>query len=660
MQRASFRKILIANRGEIALRIMRTCRAMGIMTVGVYSDADARAPHVCFADEAVRLGPPPSRESYLNIKAVIEAAKRTGAEAIHPGYGFLSENAEFAEACEIAGIVFIGPAPAAIRRMGLKSVARQLADEAGVPTVSGYDGEDQSIEAFREQVRRIGLPVLIKASAGGGGKGMRVLRSEDEMVEHIQSARREAEAAFGNGSLLLEKYIEGARHIEVQLLGDQHGNLIHLFERDCSLQRRHQKVIEECPSPAVDDLLRKNICEAALKVGRAICYSNAGTVEFIVSPGGEFYFIEVNTRLQVEHPVTEMGTGLDLVRLQIESAEGAPLSLRQQEVRLHGASIEARLYAEDPANDFLPSTGRLLEWKLPAGIDGLRIDAGVEAGSEIGIFYDSMLAKLVATADTREAAIRKLINALGRLSLAGLRTNRDFLVQLLEDPDFLAGRAHTGTIGEKLERLVRESDRLPEEHALMAAAIYLQIQSQTADEFLRELPAAYRNNPYRDPSIRFQSGGIERVVSYRPLSESAFQVGLGDATVAVEVIHCPLGGIRIAIDGLQREYRIVESGLTISIQSATGSRLIHRLPRYPARQGMAEKGSAMSPMPGLVQRLLIEPGQRVSLGDPLLILEAMKMEHTMRAAQDGIVTAVLVRQGEVVGPGQLLIQIDVQ
>lgn len=639
------------------MRIMRTCRAMGIMTAGVYSDADARAPHVRFADESMRIGPPPSRESYLNIGAVIDAAKRTGADAIHPGYGFLSENAEFAEACAAAGIVFIGPAPEAIRTMGLKSVARQMADEAGVPTVPGYDGEDQSIETFRDQVRRIGLPVLIKASAGGGGKGMRVLRSEDELVASIESARREAESAFGNGSLLLEKYIEGARHIEVQLLGDQHGNLIHLFERDCSLQRRHQKVIEECPSPAVDDSLREKICAAALKIARAMRYSNAGTVEFILSPAGEFYFIEVNTRLQVEHPVTEMVTGLDLVRLQIESAEGQPLSLRQDDVRKNGASIEARLYAEDPANDFLPSTGALLEWELPE-LDGLRIDAGVEGGSDIGIFYDPMLAKLIATAETREAAIRKLVYALRRIRIAGLQTNRDFLARLLEDPDFRGGRAHTGTIGEKLEMLIREADELPEEHALSAAALYLHIQSQNADEFLRELPAAYRNNPYRDPSIRFQCGGIERLVSYRALSESVFQVGVADATATVEVIHCASSCIRITIDGLQREYRIVEAGPEISVQSVAGSRLLRRMPRYPIQQGTAEQGSAMSPMPGLVQRLFVEPGQRVSMGDALLILEAMKMEHTMRAAQDGIVTAVLVRQGEVVGPGQLLIQIE--
>ncbi len=412
-----FRKILIANRGEIALRVMRTCRAMGIATVGVYSDADANAPHVRFADEAVWLGAAPVKDSYLNADKILDAAKRAGADAIHPGYGFLSENAEFADACAAAGIVFIGPRPDAIRKMGLKSPARKLAAAAGCPVVPGYDGEAQDDETLRSEILKISFPVLIKASAGGGGKGMRVIRSEHEIGDAIEAARREAEKAFGNGALLLEKFIESARHVEVQILGDTHGNLVHLFERDCSLQRRHQKVIEESPSPAVNDELRQQMGEAAVKVGRAIKYSNAGTVEFILTPENEFYFIEVNTRLQVEHPVTEAITGLDLVKLQIEIAEGQPLPFSQTDLKPRGHAIEARLYAEDPENSFLPATGTLHDWRLPEHVEGVRIDAGVETGDEIGIYYDPMLAKLIAYAPDRPTAIRKLSYALRQLSL---------------------------------------------------------------------------------------------------------------------------------------------------------------------------------------------------------------------------------------------------
>jgi 3-methylcrotonyl-CoA carboxylase alpha subunit len=377
METRSFRKILIANRGEIALRVMRSCHAMGVETVAVYSDADADSPHVRFAGESVHLGAATAQESYLRIEKIVEAARRTGAEAIHPGYGFLSENAEFAESCAAAGVVFIGPPPAAIRAMGLKSSARMLAAEAGAPVVPGYDGEDQSSETLRARTVKIGFPVLIKASAGGGGKGMRVVRAESEVDRAIEAARRETEKAFGDGSLLLEKYVEGARHVEVQILGDARGNLVHLFERDCSLQRRHQKVVEECPSPAVNEELRRKLGEAAVAIGRAIGYTNAGTVEFILAPSGEFYFIEVNTRLQVEHPVTEMVTGLDLVRLQIEIAEGRPLPFAQVDLKAEGHAIEARLYAEDPANDFLPSTGKILDLHLPA-IEGVRVDSGID------------------------------------------------------------------------------------------------------------------------------------------------------------------------------------------------------------------------------------------------------------------------------------------
>src|SRR5262245_3118895 len=656
MRTRAFRKILVANRGEIALRVMRTCHAMGIETVAVYSDADADAPHVRFAGEAVHLGAAPARESYLRIEKIIEAARRTGAEAIHPGYGFLSENAEFAESCAGVGIVFIGPPAAAIRAMGLKNSARRLAAEAAAPVVPGYDGEDQSAETLRARMIEIGFPVLIKASAGGGGKGMRVVRAESAIDDAIEAARRESEKAFGDGSLLVEKYIEGARHVEVQILGDERGNLVHLFERDCSLQRRHQKIVEESPSPAVNEELRRKMGAAAVNIGRAIDYANAGTVEFILAPSGEFYFIEVNTRLQVEHPVTEMITGLDLVRLQIEIAEGNPLPVGEGDLKAEGHAIEARLYAEDPANDFLPSTGKILDLQLPA-LEGLRIESGIECGIDVGIHYDPMLAKLIARGEGRDAAIRKLVYALRQSSIQGLRTNRDFLIRLLDHPDFRRGGAHTGFIAEHLNELIADDDPRLSRDSLVAAALYLQNQWRASNGLLAELPPSYRNNPYRDPSTRFRIGDDEIVVSWSPTGAGAYRARVFDSTVTAQVLSSTPDVIRIEIDGVQRAFRIAEAGDELYVHSSLGSRVIKRPPRYPAGQSASEQASANSPMPGKVLKILVETGRKVSAGDPLIILEAMKMEHTMRAALDGVVEAVLVSDGEVVGPGQLLVQI---
>ena len=652
----TFRKILIANRGEIALRVMRACRAMGVETVAVYSDADAHAPHVRFAGEAVHIGAAPASESYLRIERLIEAADRTGADAIHPGYGFLSENADFAESCAGAGMVFIGPSPAAIRAMGLKSSARRLAARAGAPVVPGFDGEDQSAETLRSRIVEIGFPVLIKASAGGGGKGMRVVRTENAVDEAVDAARREAEKAFADGSLLLEKYIEGARHVEVQILGDAHGNLVHLFERDCSAQRRHQKVVEESPSPAVNDELRRKMGEAAVAIGRAIAYTNAGTVEFILAPSGEFYFIEVNTRLQVEHPVTEVITGLDLVRLQIEIAEGRPLPFTQADLKTEGHAIEARLYAEDPANDFLPSTGQILDLRLPVS-EGVRIDAGVESGTEVGIHYDPMLAKLIAHGETRDSAIRKLVYALRQSSIQGLQTNRDFLIRLLDHQGFRQGRAHTGFIAEHLEELIADDDPRLNRDSLVAAALYLQNQWMTSDGLLAELPPIYRNNPYRDPSIKFKIGADDVDVSWRQIGPGAFRAQVFDTTVTAQVLSCGPDSVRIEIDGVQRMFKITEAGDELYVHSSLGSRVIKRPTRHPAPQASSEQGSANSPMPGKVLKILVEVGQKVLAGDPLIILEAMKMEHTMRAVVDGVVEAVLVGQGEVIAPGQVLVQI---
>jgi len=596
------RKLLIANRGEIAVRIARTCREMGISPAAVYTEADRNAPHARVGDEAVAIG-----ASYLDTEKIVEAAKRVGAEAIHPGYGFLSENAGFAEACGNAGLIFIGPSPDVIRKMGLKSTARELAASAGVPVVPG----------------EMQFPVIIKASAGGGGRGMRIVRDPAQFQEAFESARSEAERSFGDGSMLVERYIEDARHVEVQIFGDFHGNLIHLFERDCSVQRRHQKIIEESPSPAVGGELRERICNAALAIGRAIGYTNAGTVEFLVAPSGEFYFIEVNTRIQVEHLVTELVTGLDLVRLQIDVAEGRPLPLRPRTI---GHAIEARLYAEDPANGFLPTTGVIHVWRPPTHV---RVDAALEEGMEAGIHYDPMLAKIVSHGMDREAALRKLVQALKSTRLLGITTNREYLIQILESDEFREGHATTNFL---------PSPRQPDHSAHIAAAVlYL--------EKTRNTPFAnYRNNPYRDPSIKLKIGNEEISEQFREISKDAYHVGQNQITLTT--------------DNITRTYDIAISGDQIFVQSQTASTTIQRLPRHPRPASASQRETANSPMPGQVLRILVKAGQQVKTGDSLVVLEAMKMEQTIRTTINGVVQSVLVEAGQVVAPGQMLVQIS--
>ena len=674
MTELHFRNILIANRGEIALRVMRTCRAMGLSTVAVYSDADVRAPHVRFADQAVRIGPPPSKDSYLRIDGIIDAAKRTGADAIHPGYGFLSENAAFAEACQTEGIHFIGPTADVIRKMGLKSIARQMMAKAGVPTVPGYDGEDQSIETLTKNAEAIGLPVLIKASAGGGGKGMRVVRQAGELRESIESARREAEKAFGDRTLLLEKYIDGARHIEVQILGDRHGNVVHLFERECSIQRRYQKIIEESPSPALSREVRQHICDSAVAAGRSIGYTNAGTVEFILAPSGEFYFIEVNTRLQVEHPVTEMITGLDLVKVQIEIAKGRPLSLAQEDIKQNGHAIEARLYAEDPDNNFLPASGTIHEWTGASTNVGLRLDSGVDRGTEIGIHYDPLLAKMTAHAADRETARRKLVAGLTNLVVLGVKTNREFLIQALEQSDFAAGDYHTGFVDAHLDQLIVPKNRADDLIAAGVVALYLGKKQQADSPILPHLPPNYRNNPFRDPAVKLQVGEESFEISSRPsepawergrpgrrlaqeTESQAFVLSNNDWQANVQVVSFEPGSIRVEMDGVQRTFRIAQAGDQFFVQTNESSRVVTRSSRHPRSQSASGHESAYAPMPGQVLRVLVTVGQQVSAGDPLVILEAMKMEQTLRASAAGVVEAVLVKQGDVVAPGDTLVRI---
>src|SRR5215471_5979603 len=480
-----FRRILIANRGEIAVRIMRTCRAMGIESVAVYSDVDRHALHVRAADQAVPIGPAAPKESYLNIDAILTAAKKIRADAVHPGYGFLAENPEFAAACESAGIIFIGPRSSVIRSMGSKIEARRLAAEADVPVVPSIPSAQGT--PSEEDFARLGFPLLIKASAGGGGRGMRIVRRKNEFQEAVAAARSEAERAFGDGSLLIEKYVEGARHVEIQIFGDHNGTVMHLFERDCSVQRRHQKIIEETPSPAVTVALREKIAEAALTLARKLGYTNAGTVEFLLAPNGEFYFIEVNTRIQVEHPVTEMVTGLDLIRMQIEIAQGQ--SLPAQRPRQSGHAIEARLYAEEPTNNFLPSTGTLHVWEAPTDIESVRVDSGVEQGTEIGVHYDPLLAKIIAHGPDRETAMRKLVYALKHCAAQGIETNREFLIDVLEHDEFRSGRAHTGF-------QLKPQRRTEHDEVFVAVArAYVEHTEVSRRAILPSVPIGYRNNP---------------------------------------------------------------------------------------------------------------------------------------------------------------------
>lgn len=655
--RCRFRKILVANRGEIAVRIIGACRALGISTVAVYSDADRNAVHLRSADESVYIGAAPSRDSYLRIDRIIEAAQRTGAEAIHPGYGFLSENADFAEACKSAGIVFIGPSPDSIRKMGLKNSARGIASSVGVPVVPGYDGEDQSDSRLWAEALRIGLPVLFKASAGGGGRGMRVVESAEELEGAVASARREAESAFGDGTLLIEKFIPRARHVEVQILGDHHGNIVHLFERDCSLQRRHQKIIEECPSPAVDDELRLRLSEAAISIGRAIEYVNAGTVEFILSQSGAFYFIEVNTRLQVEHPVTEMVAGVDLVGLQIAVAEGRALPFTQDDLRITGHAFEARLYAEDPSNEFLPSTGRVRQIIPPNGIDSVRVDSGIEQGSEVGIHYDPLLAKFIAFGEDREAARGKLIYALRSAYISGVKTNRDFLIELLDCDAVRAGTADTETIADNLPRLLRPLDESEKCTAAALTAIWLFQNRRNQSPILAALPPSFRNNPYRAPRNEFLVGGDKIGLVCRYIEKDLYSIEVGERRFATRLHGWRKTGIDLEIDGVLRSYNLCRDGDRFDWHSVAGAWAVEKLSRFPRLDQGAGEETANAPMPGQVLKILVEPGQYVERGDALIILEAMKMEQCIRASVSGMIESVLVGVGAVVSPGDLLVHI---
>jgi len=638
-----FSKLLIANRGEIAVRVMRTAKRLGVSTVAVYSDADAHALHVAMADEAVRIGPPPVRESYLKADAILAVARQTGAEAIHPGYGFLSENAEFAEACAAAGIVFVGPPPSAIRAMGLKDQAKALMAKAGVPVVPGYLGEDQSPQRLAEEAGRTGYPVLIKAVAGGGGKGMRRVDEKAEFGAALEGAKREAASAFGDDRVLIEKYVSRPRHIEMQVFADNHGNAVHLFERDCSLQRRHQKVIEEAPAPGMPAAMRAKMGEAAVKAAQAVLYSGAGTVEFIADASeglkaDRFWFMEMNTRLQVEHPVTEAITGLDLVEWQLRVASGEKLPLAQSDIRLNGHAVEARLYAEDPQHDFLPSTGTLERLHLPENV--VRVDSGVREGDAVTPFYDPMIAKVIAHAETREAAAAKLARALEETQIAGLRSNAAFLIRALKQPDFIAGEIDTGFIPRHQAELIPPKSA-PPEHALAEAALFL----------VAERERTHRSNDPWDRDDGFRLIGEAR---------ETIDFAMGNKRKSVQLIHRHDG--RLEITG----GHAVGASHVIAMRLKSGDIAVFErgetwiLSLYDPFAAADEQGSAAdrvtAPMPGKVIQVLVRPGESVKRGQPLAVLEAMKMEHTLSASTDALVATVDVSPGDQVNEGAVIVR----
>jgi 3-methylcrotonyl-CoA carboxylase alpha subunit len=647
-----FTRILIANRGEIALRINRTARRLGIETVAVVSQADRGAPVTRFASEVVEIGPGPAAESYLDGDRIIATAKATRAEAIHPGYGFLAENADFAEAVHKAGLTFIGPSPQAMRRMGGKAEAKAIAAAAGVPVVAGYGGEKQDARTLAREARRIGYPVLIKAVAGGGGRGMRLVEREEDLAAALESAVREAQAAFGDGRVLLEKLVANPRHIEVQVFGDRHGNVVHLFERDCSLQRRNQKVIEEAPAPGMPEALRGRMCEAAIACARAVEYEGAGTVEFLVegSPltaDSPWHFIEMNTRLQVEHPVTEAITGLDLVEWQLRVAAGEPLPLRQDEIAMEGHAIEARLNAEDPARGFLPSTGRLVRFELH-GSEGVRIDAGFEQDAVVSPHYDSLLAKLIASAPDRASAIARLCGEVERTVVAGPRTNAAFLHALLSHPAFVEGRMDTGLIGRDLARLTAAE---PSPQAIIYGVTQMLWLARDEIEDIRRAHARGEGLPPWNAHDGFQLGGPRR---------QQLTVLADGAAMRVEVAWGAVGP-DVRLRDHDPPYPPVAA-----LQMAGGSNLLYVL--HDMRQteltwptcepgAIDEAGDGASiraPIIGRVVKVLVKPGDTVAKGDRIAVVEAMKMEHVLHARRDGVVAKVTAAEGQQVEQGALV------
>ena len=665
-----FKKILIANRGEIACRVAATARRMGIQSVAVYSDADANARHVSFCDEAIAIGPAAASESYLNIVRVIAAAKQCGAEAIHPGYGFLSENEAFAAACEKAGLVFIGPPASAIRAMGSKSAAKSLMEKAQVPLVPGYHGENQDAAFLQTQSDQIGYPVLLKASAGGGGKGMRVVTRAEDFAEALTSCQREAKNSFGNERVLVEKYLTRPRHIEIQIFADTFGNCVSLFERDCSVQRRHQKVLEEAPAPGMSDERRQAMSAAAVAAAKAVAYVGAGTVEFIANQDGSFYFMEMNTRLQVEHPVTEMITGTDLVEWQLRIAAGERLPQLQHELTMTGHAIEARVYAENPDKGFLPSTGRLDYLQMPTAVEftrgDVRIDAGVREGDVISPFYDPMIAKLIVHGKDRAEALARMTQALAAFQVVGPATNVAFLGRLIASAPFAEADLDTGLIERHQDRLFPGPQTLP--LSVMAlAAVSLSVSAPASPT---PTPASESDEPWAQRSGWRMNGSYQRSLAFsseageQPIQLSYQHDGLcmqvGEISVPLQDLHVSGAVVRLRMNGLQLQGHVVRQQDMFHVFYSGHHWQIHwRDPIAHAGEGEVDAGRLTAPMPGKIIALLVSAGERVARGAPLLIMEAMKMEHTINAPSDGTVSELLYAVGDQVDEGAQLLALSV-
>lgn len=658
------KKLLIANRGEIACRIILTARRMGVGTVAVYSDADRNALHVRHADEAVYIGAAPARESYLLGERIIAAAKKTGADAVHPGYGFLSENTDFARQCADNNIIFIGPSAEAIDAMGSKSNAKIIMEKAGVPLVPGYHGDDQSAQKLRDEANSMGYPVLLKATAGGGGKGMRQVYSEAEFEDALAAAKREASASFGNDDMLVEKYLQQPRHVEVQVFCDQHGNGVYLAERDCSLQRRHQKVIEEAPAPGLDDELRRSMGEAAVQAARAIDYCGAGTVEFLLDTDGSYYFMEMNTRLQVEHPVTEMITGQDLVEWQLRVAAGETLPLAQDDIRISGHAFEARVYAEDPDNDFLPATGTLHYLRPPAESRHVRVDTGVCEGDDISVHYDPMIAKLIVWDESRERALRRLADSLMQYRIGGTVTNLDFLYNLATAAPFVEADLDTRFIERHHDLIFHSSDQERQTDLPLAALALLLHQQE-------QQPAPQHNDPYspwqqysawrmNDASVhRLQLNYLQQDYAVElELLGDQYRVTVGDQTTLIRC-ETEADSLLLTVDGHRQRVQLASNDNRYTLFTSRGA--IHFsevLPDTGEQDTGAGDDALCAPMNGTIVALLAEPGSRVSAGSPVVLIEAMKMEHTISAPADGTVKQFFYAPGDLVDGGSPLLDFE--
>ncbi|XP_075717794.1 methylcrotonoyl-CoA carboxylase subunit alpha, mitochondrial [Rhinoderma darwinii] len=657
--RSKIEKVLVANRGEIACRVMRTAKKMGVQSVAVYSEADRNSMHVSLADEAYLIGPAASQQSYLSMDKIIQVARTSGAQAVHPGYGFLSENTEFAELCKKENIIFVGPPSSAIRDMGIKSTSKSIMSGAGVPIIEGYHGEDQSDQHLKEQAKKIGYPVMIKAVRGGGGKGMRIAKSEAEFVDQLESARREARKSFNDDVMLIEKFVDNPRHVEVQVFGDQHGNAVYLFERDCSVQRRHQKIIEEAPGPGISPEVRRKLGEAAVRAAKAVNYVGAGTVEFIMDSKHNFYFMEMNTRLQVEHPVTEMITGTDLVEWQLRVAAGERIPMTQEEITLDGHAFEARIYAEDPNNNFMPGAGPLLHLSTPPADISTRIETGVRQGDEVSVHYDPMIAKLVVWANDRQAALTKLKFCLQQYNIVGLSTNIDFLLSLSGHPAFEAGDVHTNFIPQHYNELFPAKKEASND-MLCQAALGLVLKEQLlTNEF--NLQWEDRFSPFasssgrrinvlytRNLSLMDGEKKVDMKISYN--HDGSYDIQIHDRVLKVSgelVNEGDVTYLKCSVDGTFRKSKLIIIDHNIHLFSMDGSvQLGIPVPKFLSEVSTSgSQGGATAPMTGTIEKVFVKTGDKVEAGDPLMVMIAMKMEHTIRAPKAGTIKKVYFKEG---------------